>query len=174
MQADVIVREETPADRDSVRALNIAAFGGAAEADLVDRLRAEADPVVSLVAEVGGEVVGHILFSPGFLAGQPALAIAGLAPMAVAPGHQRQGAGSALVRAGLAACRRAGFGAVCVLGHPGYYPRFGFETARERGIDCEYDVPPEAFMIVELEPGCLEGSSGTIRYHPAFAAAEER
>ena len=164
---DIRVRRESPADRETVHALNAAAFGQPAEADLVDALRHEA-AVISLVAEAGGRLVGHILFSPVTLPDHDSLAIAGLAPMAVSPAQQRQGVGSALIHAGLDACRREGFGAVVVLGHPAYYPRFGFEQAADHGIDCEYDVPPEAFMVLELRPGYLQGASGTIRYHPVF------
>lgn len=167
---DVRVRRESAADRAAVYALNSAAFGQAVEADIVDALR-DANGVISLVAEVRGHIVGHILFSPVTLASHESLAIAGLAPMAVLPDRQRQGVGSLLVRAGLEACRRAGFGAVVVLGHAEYYPRFDFAIATDRGIDCEYDVPAEAFMLLELEPGYLAGASGTIHYHRAFEAA---
>jgi putative acetyltransferase len=93
----------------------------------------------------------------------------GLAPMAVLPARQRQGIGSALVRDGLGRCRELGYEAVVVLGHPGYYPRFGFVPASRFGIGCEYDVPAEVFMALELVPGALRGKPGTIRYHPAFA-----
>lgn len=167
--SSVRVRRETAADRAAVHTLNSAAFGQAAEADLVDALR-NAAGVISLVAEIDGQVTGHILFSPVTLAGHESLAIAGLAPMAVTPERQRQGVGSALVRAGIGKCRQAGVGAVVVLGHAQYYPRFGFATAIERGIGCEYEAPPEAFMLLELQPGYLRGASGTIRYHPAFDA----
>ena len=92
----------------------------------------------------------------------------GLAPMAVAPSHQHQGIGSALVRAGLERCKALGAGAVIVLGHPEYYPRLGFSPAVRFGIGCEYDAPQEAFMVVELQPGYLRGVSGTIQYHDAF------
>lgn len=169
---ETVVRPETAADRAAVRTVNEAAFGQATEAALVDALREQAQRVISLVAEIDGTVVGHILFSPVSLAGRPDLEIAGLAPMAVLPAYQGRGAGTALVAVGLEKCREAGYGAVVVLGHAGYYPRFGFEPAIGRGIDCEYGVPADAFMYLELRAGYLEGASGTIRYHPAFAAAE--
>lgn len=79
----------------------------------------------------------------------------GLAPMAVAPERQRQGIGSALVRAGLDRCKEPGFGAIVVLGHPEYYPRFGFSIAKRFDIGCEYEVPDEVFMVMELQPGYL-------------------
>jgi putative acetyltransferase len=164
----MIVRDEHPRDRAAVRAVNLAAFDTSAEADLVDTLRAQAHPIVSLVAEVDGEVVGHILLSPVTLDGHPELRLMGLAPMAVAPAHQRQGIGSALVRAGLERCRQLDIGAVVVLGHPSYYPRFGFAPSVRFGIRCEYEAPDEAFMLIELRPGCLRGMAGTVRFHPAF------
>ena len=165
------VREENPADRAAVHAVNAAAFDTTAEADLVDALRAKARPLVSLVAEEGGAVIGHILFSPVSLDENPAPGIMGLAPMAVVPGRSRTGVGSALVRAGLERCRKLGFGAVVVLGHPAYYPRFGFQPAARFGIRCEYDAPEEAFMLLELQPGFLQGATGTIHFHEAFRDA---
>ena len=92
----------------------------------------------------------------------------GLAPMAVLPDHQRRGIGSALAQLGLQRCKELGFGAVVVHGHPEYYPRFGFVPSRHFGIESEYDVPQEVFMVVQLEPGFLSGVSGTIEYHEAF------
>lgn len=89
--------------------------------------------------------------------------------MSVLPGHQKQGIGSRLVTVGLDACREAGRTAVFVLGHADYYPRFGFQTAAELGFSCEYPVPPEHFMALELVAGSLANTSGLIKYHPAFA-----
>ena len=148
--------------------MNTSAFETAAEANLVDALREQAHPVVSLVAEEGGEVIGHIMFSPVSLSGHPELRLMGLAPMAVAPAHQRKGIGSALVRAGLERCRQLGFGAVAVLGHPSYYPRFGFQPSARFGIGSEYEAPPEAFMLLKLQPGYLHGVTGTVQFHAAF------
>jgi len=165
----VVIRAETKADRAAVRAVNTEAFETATEADLVDALRERAQPVVSLVAEERNRIVGHIMFSPVMLVGEPDLKIMGLAPMAVASSRQRKGIGSALVRAGLEQCPRLGFGAVVVLGHHTYYPRFGFVSSARWKIRCEFAAPPEAFMTMELQAGYLKGKGGTVRYHPAFA-----
>ena len=165
------IRPERTADIAAVRAVNLAAFEGSTEADLVDVLRRQADPIVSLVADEHGRIVGHILFTPVTLLAHPEMKIMGLAPMAVVPAEQRRGIGSALVRAGLERCRELGFDAVIVLGHAEYYPRFGFVPASRFGIRSEYDVPDEAFMALELTPGIMAGKSGMIRYHDAFANA---
>lgn len=164
------IRAEAPADQDAIRRVNRAAFPTAAEAQLVDALRCEADSFISLVAELDGEIVGQIAFSPVELESDASLDLMGLGPMAVLPERQRQGIGSALAHAGCAQCRDAGAVAIVVLGHPQFYPRFGFAPARHFGIDCEYDVPDDAFMLLELVPGALSGRSGRVRYHPAFAS----
>ena len=163
------IRAEAKRDRAAVRAINIEAFENQAEADLVDALREQANAIVSLVAEQDGTIVGHIMFSPVALIGHPELRIMGLAPMAIASTQQRRGIGTALVRAGLEQCSALGSGAVVVLGHPTYYPRFGFVPSTRWNIRCEYEAPTEAFMAIELQPGYLDGKAGTIRYHPAFA-----
>ena len=95
--------------------------------------------------------------------------VLGLAPMAVLPERQRRGIGSRLARRGLDLARDAGFGAVVVLGHPAYYPRFGFVSAATRGLSCEYSVPDDVFMVAELIPGALAGRTGVVKYHPEFA-----
>lgn len=165
----MLIRAEKDCDRDTVHAVNMSAFETRFEADLVDALRQQAQPVVSLVAEENGEVIGHIMFSPVFLSDHPNLKVMGLAPMAVAPAHQRKGTGSAFVRAGLDQCTKLHFVAVVVLGHPEYYPRFGFSPSSQFDIDSEYDVPEDVFMAMELQPEGLRGKTGIVRYHRAFS-----
>ena len=165
----VKIRPEQPGDVAAIDVVNRAAFNQPNEATLVVLLREQASPLVSLVAETDGELVGHVLFSPVTLTGHADATIMGLAPMAVVPAMQRRGIGSLLIRAGLDACARLGCVAVVVLGHAQYYPRFGFRPASAFGLRSEYDVPDEVFMALELVPGRLTGTSGTIRYHAAFA-----
>jgi putative acetyltransferase len=168
----MIVRPERAADVAGVYVVNASAFPTSAEAKLVDALREAARPVVSLVAEEAGAIVGHIFFSPVTVPNAPTR-VMGLAPMAVLPARQRAGIGGALVKAGLAACKDLGAGAVVVLGHVDYYPRFGFVPASRYGLRCEYDAPADAFMALELEPGALAGAGGTVKYHEGFAGLTE-
>ncbi len=166
----LILREERNLDQDAVRRVNEEAFGRDGEADLVDALRQNSPLHISLVAELDGEVVGHILFSPVTIESEAdAFTALGLAPMAVLPQFQNQGIGSRLVREGLEKCREVGQYVVVVLGHPNYYPRFGFVPAKQKGLSCEYPVPDEAFMMTELEPGALAGRKGLVKYRPEFA-----
>jgi putative acetyltransferase len=164
------IRAERENDRDAVYAINAAVFATPAEAALVDALREQAQPVISLVAVENGHIVGHIMFSPVSLSAASDLKIMGLAPMAVVAQQQHKGIGSALVRAGLERCRQLGFEAVVVLGHAEYYPRFGFVPASRFGIDSEYEVPDEVFMAMELQPGALHGKTGRVKYHFVFSS----
>lgn len=166
------VRAEQPEDIPAIHQVNLAAFGQDAEADLVDRLR-KVTSTLSFVAVVADKVVGHIFFSPVTVAGEcPDLTILGLAPLAVLPDYQRQGIGSALVQQGLAECDRRGVKAVVVVGDPVYYSRFGFIPSREKGLSCEYDVPDDAFRVLELATDGLAGCAGTVKYHPEFDQLE--
>ena len=163
------IRPEIETDRSAIRAVNEAAFGTAVEANLVELLRGRPIRLISLVAALDDAIVGHILFSPVSLSEHPQLALMGLGPMAVAPEHQRKGIGSALVREGLAECKRVACQAVVVLGYAEYYPRFGFVPASRYGVRCEYDVPDDVFMISALDERALDGVCGLIRYDEAFA-----
>lgn len=168
------IRPEEAEDIDRISEINRRAFGGDAESQLVSAVRKSEHfiPELSLVAELDQRVVGHILFSGISIHTSdqiyPALS---LAPMAVLPDYQRQGIGSALVRRGIEECRRLKYQMVIVIGHPDYYPRFGFEPARKHGLDVAFDVPDEAFMVAELEADALKNISGMVRYPAAFDAA---
>ena len=164
------IRGERKEDFEGVRRVNEAAFGQPAEADLVDTLRSGGAVTVSLVAEVEGQIGGHLFFSPVTVQGADDLKAVGLGPMAVLPEHQRRGIGSLLIKQGLEYCRRAGIQEVVVLGHPDYYPRFGFRRASAWGLRCEFDAPDEAFLAIELTPNALSGRAGMVGYHPAFKA----
>ena len=164
---NVILRRENPDERGAVRSLNEAAFGRPDEADLVDRLRSEGAVLASFVAECEKRIVGHLLFSRMLIetAAGPISAVA-LAPMAVLPEQQRRGVGGQLIRHGLDWLRKRGEHVVIVLGHPDYYPRFGFSSDRARSLVSPF--PAEAFMALDLLPGALDGLSGRVRYPEAF------
>jgi putative acetyltransferase len=165
----LVIRPERAGDLDAIRAVNRSAFGQDDEARLVDALRSSPAfvPELSLVAEIDGVVCGHILFSRIGVRSEagvvPALA---LAPMAVDPERQRRGIGSALVRHGLEDARRLGHRVVIVVGHPEYYPRFGFQPASRWGVKALFAVPDEAFLLVELEPGSAR--AGAVEYPREF------
>lgn len=167
----LIIRPENANDVIGIRRVNEAAFERPDEANLVDALRPVARPYISLVAEIEGQIVGHVLFTPVTVESESEIFVAlGLAPVAVLPDFQNQGIGSALIVRGLQVGRDAGYPLVFVLGHPGYYPRFGFETASRKGFKCLYPAPDEAFMVAELKPESAAGKSGTVRFLPQFDA----
>jgi putative acetyltransferase len=161
-----LIRPETAADLDAIRRMNRAAFGQDAEARLIDALRDGGHARLSLVAELQGQLIGHILFSAISIVSAhrhvPALA---LAPMAVLQEHQRRGIGSALVRRGLDDSRNLGYTIVIVLGHPRFYPRFGFSSTLAARLHAPWSG--DAFMAAELIPGALNGVLGRAEYpHP--------
>jgi putative acetyltransferase len=163
-----IIRPERPEDSSQIRHVNELAFGQPAEADLVDKLRKACAEALSLVAEDGGAIVGHILFTPVVVDGRLAVGM-GLAPMAVLPDRQRQGIGSHLVRRGLDNLRERGCPFVVVVGHPEYYPRFGFEPASKHGLVSQWEgMPDAAFMVLVLDAHAMAGASGVARYRDEF------
>ena len=166
----VTIRPERPEDYDAARAVNEAAFGaGSPEGALVDALREEGAhvPELCLVALDGDDLVGHIVFSRAALAsGHEVLA---LAPMAVVPDRQRAGIGSRLVREATERARATKYPLIVVLGHPEYYPRFGFEPAADHGVEAPWDVPPKAWMVLTL-PAHDPRARGVVVYAQAFDA----
>ncbi len=175
----MMIREETAVDRPAIHQINVAAFEQVGEAELVDKLRQRGAITVSLVAVVEGQVVGHVLFTPveilpekvqgtGERATHQEWTAVALGPVAVLPNYQNQGIGDQLIRAGSAACLERGEDVVAVLGHPNYYPRFGFVPSVRFGIKSEYDVPDDVFMIAELREGALAGRAGVVKYQAEF------
>ncbi len=165
------IRSEQRGDEAQIYEVNVRAFGRNEEADIVNVVRDAYPEHVSLVAEQDGRIVGHALYSPATIDnGERKLVGATLAPIAVLPEYQKTGIGSALMRAGLEAMRSAGAPFVVLVGHPTYYPRFGFERASTYGLACEYaQVPDDAFMIIVLDRARMQGVKGTVRFPPEFA-----
>ena len=162
------IREETPEDSTGVWDVNEQAFGGPEESKLVARLHVAGNVAFSLVAVLDGRIIGHILFSPVAIEQSPENCRGiGLAPMSVLPNFQDRGVGSRLVREGLDACRRLGYDVVVVLGHPEYYPRFGFTRAKDHGLENEYGAT-DAFMVTELKKGMLKDVKGLVKYGVEF------
>jgi putative acetyltransferase len=162
------IREERPDDVAAVRDLNRRAFGQDQESNIVDALRANGAALLSLVATVNDQVVGHIMYSPLSIGGN--VTGAALGPMAVLPELQRKGIGSKLVEAGNQKLKDAGCPFIIVVGHADYYPRFGFKPASEHGITCEWDVPDDVFMLLVLDESKMEGVSGLAKYRHEFSS----
>lgn len=166
----IVIRQEQPQDLKTIREVNRRAFGQRQEADLVDKLRQNYHDLLSLVAVIQNEVVGHILFTPVTIeSAARTVQGMGLAPMAVLPEYQRQGIGSKLVRSGIEQLKKRQCPFIIVLGHAEYYPRFDFEPASRYGIRSEWEVEDEAFMILLLNESEMQDISGVARYLPEFA-----
>jgi putative acetyltransferase len=167
------IRAERPEDIPGIQIVNERAFGRREEGDIVDRLRESDSEFISLVADEKGVILGAILFTPAALESE-GREIAGmlLGPLAVLPERQRQGIGSALTRRGLEILRERGCSFVVLVGHPEYYPRFGFERASACGLTCPWDgVPDEAWMVCILDTGAMAGASGVVRVREEWGAA---
>jgi len=162
-----VIRDRQLADDEAIRRLNDAAFGGTYESQLIAELRAEGLAAIELVSVDGSDLIGHILTSTldVSVGGKSARSLA-LAPMSVQPGRQRQGIGSTLVREALRRAQQQGWQAVIVLGHPSFYPRFGFSAAVARPLASPFSG--DAFMALELIPGALQGGAGRVVYPSAF------
>jgi len=170
------IRPETPADYQAIRQLTIDAFassefGHQGEAELVDTLRESCSEALSLVATQGDSMVGHIMFTPATLETADSKTTGmGLAPMSVVSQEQRKGIGAALMNAGLTQLQRAGCPFVLVLGHPNYYPRFGFVPAADYGVTHGFEGVPQQFLFIKLLPETPQQHfrTGKAYYHTAF------
>jgi len=165
----MLIRHESRTDYRRIRELNDGAFGGSEESQLIDNLRTGGQVLLSLVAEEQGDLIGHILFSRIQIEngdGNPALPVVALAPMCVSSVHQKKGVGGALIHQGLRILKQRGEKAVFVLGHKGYYPKFGFSSELASHFQCEYSG--DSFFALELQSGWMEGKSGTVAYPEPF------
>ncbi len=166
-----VIRQELPEDASAISEVLLQAFGQDGESRLVNALRDDGkiDPDLSLVAVHGDRIIGHILFCPiTIVSGTVETAALALAPLGVHQDYQCRGIGAALIEEGLGECRRLGHSIVIVVGHPGYYPRFGFTSAKDARITAPFPCPDEAFMALSLWPGALDGIGGMVRYPVAF------
>ena len=161
------VRHEKPGDVAAIRELHERAFEQEQEANVVDALRSNRAVRLSLVAAVNGCLVGHIMYSPITIGGQITGVVLG--PMAVLPEYQRKGVGSALVEKGNEQLENEGCPFIIVLGHAGYYPRFGFHPASPQGVTCEWEVPDDVFMVLVLDEPRMRRVSGLAKYRHEFS-----
>ena len=160
----MIIRAESPDDYTEIRKLHLTAFPGPGEANLVDRLRADGDAIISLVATKNDALVGHVMFSR---MSAPFKAL-GLAPVAVLPDWRRKGIAARLIEDGIKWARKDDWAAIFVLGKPGYYQRFGFSVAKAENFESPYAGP--YLMALALQDNNLPAHSGRIDYAPAFIA----
>lgn len=168
------IRPEKESDFKAIYNTNVLAFGGTEEAVLVGKLRKTPNFIseLSLVAKFNNKTVGHILFYPIEIAGDGNTAkTLALAPMSVLPQYQRKGIGGKMVKVGLSKAKKLGYDCVIVLGHEKYYPKFGFQPASKWGIKCPFEAPDASFMALELTPGVLTRSAGTVVYPKEFNEA---
>jgi putative acetyltransferase len=162
----ICIREERPGDIAAIRDVNDRAFGQELEGKIVDALRSNGAVRLSLVATLSDSIVGHILYSPVTIGDVEGAA---LGPMAVLPEYQRRRIGSMLVKAGDDQLKKDGCPFIAVLGHPGFYPQFGFQPASAYGVRCEWDVPDDVFMLFVPDPSRMQNVAGLAKYRPEFS-----
>lgn len=167
---DIKIRKEEEKDYKKVYEVHRLAFQRENESKLIEKIRKGENfvPELSLVAEIGNEIVGHILFSKIKIIGNSVFESLALAPMAVIPKFQKQGIGGKLIKKGFEKAKRLGFDSIIVLGHKEYYPKFGFQRASKWSIKCPFEVPDEVFMAIELTKKALERKAGTVKYPEEF------
>lgn len=166
----IAIRKELPGDEPAIRNVHLAAFGQADEANIVDDLRKNCEVLLSLVAVEGDKIVGHALWSPAVIESDSSVSQGmGLGPVGVVPELQRKSIGTRLIKEGTDILQSQGCRFVIVLGHPDYYPRFGFVPAKRYGIKSEWDMPENAFMVLMLDPGQAAAIQGIAKYRPEFS-----
>lgn len=168
---EVIVRAEVPEDIRAIDVVNLSAFQGEAEARLVSAVRASADfvPDLSLVAELNGRIVGHLLLSKVKLqTASESRTVLALGPMSVVPSQSHRGIGSVLIQSGVARARDMRYQAIVVAGQPEYYERFDFKPATTWNLTSNLRIPADALTAMELVSGALAGG-GQVLYPAAFA-----
>jgi putative acetyltransferase len=171
MTSQLLIRPETPQDIAAIQRVNNLAFGRTNEGELVVALKAlqSFDPRLSLVAEREAEILGYVLFFPITIQAEtdsvPALS---LGPIAVHPNHQNKGIGGKLIRSGQAQALACGFTRVVLIGHPKYYPRFGYRKASSWGLTNPWNILGDAFMAIELVEGSFQDKGGLVSYPEVF------
>ena len=168
---EIRIRTEAESDREAIREVNEQAFGRLREAEIVEKVRQSPGfvPELSIVAEREGQIVGHALFSEVKIEGADrSWNVLALGPIAVRPEFQKQGIGGQMMQAGLERAAELGYGVIVLIGHPTYYPRFGFIPGSRYGLRCAIPVPDEVFMARLLRPDGLDGIKGTVVFPPAF------
>jgi putative acetyltransferase len=165
--AELIIRETTPQDLQDILYVEYEAFKRDIEPKITKDMLSDpsAQPLLSLLAYIENQPVGHILFTRATLTNNPTIQVSFLAPLAVIPKYQKQGIGGALIKEGLARLAKSGVDLVFVVGHPTYYPRYGFAPAAKLGFESTYPMPPEvadAWMIQALRPGIIGSVSGKV------------
>ncbi|XGC81062.1 GNAT family N-acetyltransferase [Bdellovibrio bacteriovorus] len=174
---ELTITPETPFDYEGISKVVLDAFSAAEftdgdEHNLVRRLRDSRAyiPELALVAKADGVIAGHILFTKIKIhcAGGKIIESLALAPVSVHPKFQRKGIGASLIKEGHRLAQKLGYSSVILVGHPGYYPRFGYVKASQFGISAPFDVPDDAFLAVELTEGALKDVSGKVEYPPEF------